>query len=321
MKALIFSFGLLFLLINLKHINSLKLNKTKSSSNNCTLVSTLDNQRDEVASLLQLPNGDLAAGGRDGTINIWNLANETIISSLPDHEDVVNAMLILKNGSLVSGSSDGTIKIWDTASSTLLNSLDAEGDSISSLALLHDGSLASGYLNTNTIKIWNMTDGSIITRLIDYSYVTFLGTINDTYLVSCTYEQIKIRNTTDDFKMVEIIFDVYGRRVNSMVYLNNGSLISADENANINVWDLRTRNLINNLQGHTDSVFSLVLLGNGNLASSSKDQTIKIWSMKDGSLIQTLTEHTDWVNSLLLLQNGYLASGSDDTSIILWDCN
>ena len=128
MRAFIFLFSLVFLLLNLKQINSLKLNKSKSSSNNCTLVSTLDNQGNSIFCLLQLQNGDLAAGAGDGSIIIWNVSNGTVVKTLAGHQDIVINMLFLKNGSLVSASYDGTIKIWDVASSSILNSLDAEDD-------------------------------------------------------------------------------------------------------------------------------------------------------------------------------------------------
>ena len=68
-----------------------------------------------------------------------------------------------------------------------------------------------------------MTDGSMKTKLIDRAYVSSLITINDTYLVSGSYEEIKIRNMTNDFKWVKVIFDANKSHVYTMLDLKNGS--------------------------------------------------------------------------------------------------
>jgi len=76
---------------------------------------------DVVETLTSINRGEgvppfLASGGRDNSINIWDLTSLSCILTLNGHINWVKSLIVLSDGSLASGSADGTIKIWDVNS-------------------------------------------------------------------------------------------------------------------------------------------------------------------------------------------------------------
>ncbi|MFX0114809.1 MAG: hypothetical protein ACFFB3_09700 [Candidatus Hodarchaeota archaeon] len=90
------------------------------------------------------------------------------------------------------------------------------------------------------------------------------------------------------------------------------------------IWDASTREEIDELPGHDDSVWSVAFSPDSKLlASGSLDDTdnIKLWNMSTRNLKATL-DHGDKVRSVAFNHNSsILASGSEDTNITLWNLN
>ena len=99
--------------------------------------------------------------------------------------------------------------------------------------------------------------------------------------------------------------------IRSLVVLPNGLLVSGSNDGLIKIWDTKTGNEIETLEGHTD-------LSNGQLAGGSLDKTIEIWNTNTGNEIKTLIGHEDYVLSLFILKNNDLVSSSRDGTIKMW---
>jgi len=110
-----------------------------------------------------LSNDSLAYGSLNET-KIINISNKT--SNTFNVGSKVNTLIFLKNGLLACGSSNGTT-ILDIENENVINRFDLN-NSINSLVELPDGSLISDGFD-KTIKIWNITTGSIIYTLNDDS--------------------------------------------------------------------------------------------------------------------------------------------------------
>lgn len=95
------------------------------------------------------------------------------------------------------------------------------------------------------------------------------------------------------------------------------------------IWSLRQDECVQDLQGHTNNVYTINWSPTGPgtihsnktriLASGSCDSTIRLWNVERGVCIETLNKHTDQVFSIAFSPDGkYLASGSKDKSVHIW---
>lgn len=99
----------------------------------------------------------------------------------------------MQNGHLASGSQDNNVNIWDTETGSLVRTLAGHSNAVPSLAVLQNGFLVSSS-DDQTINIWNTETGSIITTQSDQGFGEKLAVMQNGYLASATYHELKIWN-------------------------------------------------------------------------------------------------------------------------------
>jgi len=91
-------------------------------------------------------------------------------------------------------------------------------------------------------------------------------------------------------------------------------LASADsiQDKTINIWDLRTGQLLRIMKGHSKSVVAVAFSADGQtLASGSEDTTINVWDLHTGQLLRTIKACCDAVSTTTFSADGQmLACGS-----------
>jgi WD40 repeat protein len=118
-------------------------------------------------------------------------------------------------------------------------------------------------------------------------------------------------------------------RVNSMDFSSSSSsgkeqlLASGSADKTVRLWNMRTRECVAVLKGHTGSVESVVFSLDGRLlASGSTDRTVRLWNVVEqraASPVHVLEGHAAWVSSVSFSPDGrQLASGSGDRTVRLW---
>ncbi|MFN7097699.1 MAG: pentapeptide repeat-containing protein, partial [Gammaproteobacteria bacterium] len=87
------------------------------------------------------------------------------------------------------------------------------------------------------------------------------------------------------------------------------------------VWDVKTKQALRYLTGHTSFVTCLAYSPQGSeFASGSYDNTVRLWELATGKERRVLTGHTESVTCLAYSPQGTeLASGSDDKTVRLWE--
>ena len=107
----------------------------------------------------------------------------------------------------------------------------------------------------------------------------------------------------------------------ALTMLPDGKLAAGCWDGKIKIIDLKSKRVIQELSGHTNSIGALISLEDGRIISGSYDGTIKIWNTENAKApcLATLTGHRDAVLSLALLPGDLLASGCKDGTIYIWD--
>jgi WD40 repeat protein len=249
----------------------------------------------------------------------------SVIASLPSgillertlkgHSNWVDSVAYSPDGQTVaSGSNDKTIKLWNVNTGNLLQTFEGHSKWVNSVAYSPDGqTLASGSNDNSvgevlasgsfddTIKLWNVKTGKLLQTLEGNSHsVNSVAYSPDGQTLasggSISYQElIRLKYSPD--------------------------LASGSYDQSIKLWNVKTGNLLQTLEGHSSWVNSVAYSPDGQtVASGSRDSTIKLWNVKTGKLLQTLEGHSSSVKSVAYSPDGQtLASGSYDQSIKLWN--
>ncbi|KAH6772772.1 Transducin/WD40 repeat-like superfamily protein [Perilla frutescens var. frutescens] len=150
-----------------------------------------------------------------------------------------------KDGSLiVSGSHDGSCKIWDAAGGSLLKTLiDEKGPAVSFAKFSPNGKFILVATLDDTLNLWNYSTGK--------SLKIYTGHVNRVYCIIPT-------------------FSVTGAKY----------IVSGSEDKCIYLWNLQGKNLVQKLEGHTDTVISVTCHPTENMIVSAgleKDRTVRVW--------------------------------------------
>ena len=233
-----------------------------------------------VASLAHSPDGyQLAAGGEDGSVRIWNAQTAALLRTLEGHTGPVSSVSYSSDSSqLAAGGGDGSVRVWNAQTGALLRTLKGHTDAVSSVSYSSDGlRLVSGSLD-QTVRVWNAQTGALLGTLTHTSGVLFAGISPD------------------------------GSR-----------LISGGYGRAVHVWDAETGALLGALEGHTNAVSSASYSSDGlRIVSGSYDGSVRVWNAQTGALLRTLDPGAGWIHSVSYAPDGMqIAAGGG--SLHLWD--
>lgn len=104
------------------------------------------------------PDGaDIAIGGWDGSIKVWDLANDRERWNLSGHGQSVEALTFAVEGRLlVSGSRDGTVKLWDFRSGTVIESLAGHQDYVMAVMFSTKGLILHSISRDGDLRGWRI---------------------------------------------------------------------------------------------------------------------------------------------------------------------
>ncbi len=99
----------------------------------------------------------LATGGRDTSVQVWNLADLTQVAQFDAHQRVITALEFDATGSrLVSSSRDGDIMIWDINGHQRLALFDAHGDWVTDLVIDDVHSILASSGRDGQVRFWDL---------------------------------------------------------------------------------------------------------------------------------------------------------------------
>lgn len=123
-------------------------------------VATLEGHSQEVCGLKWSPNGmQLASGGNDNLLNIWDVNQSTPKFTMDHHQAAVKALAwcpwqqnLLASG---GGTADRTIRFWNTQTGSCLNSIDTKSQVCSIQWSINQKELVSSHgFSQNQLIVW-----------------------------------------------------------------------------------------------------------------------------------------------------------------------
>ena len=285
---------------------------------------------------------NLAFGGGDGMIRIWDHHLNQITQELRGHNDWISTLHFSRNRErLISTSGDCQVKFWQTTTGENIKSFlaastyseDGVSNQVTSAVLIPpEKYLITCERNTNQLTIWNLdnleSEGQSTSRQYGGTKIAihprgFECSIfplhypmayspDGQYLGITTYEKerrqqklvVKIIELKSHKEIKEVIFSTCYRNQTSQIIFSPDSryLVCGLEEIELSERERETR-VIPDLYW-------------------SNQHLIKIYDLETGRIVKTLTGHSAMIGGLAFNERGtQLASGDYDGNLICWELN
>ena len=262
----------------------------------------------------------LAAGARDGTVKLWDVATGEIIATLEGHTSGVNSVSFSLDGAiLASGAWDGTVKLWDVATGEIIATLEGHADWVNSVSFSLDGAILASGSWDGTVKLWDVATRELVATLEEHTdEVNSVSFSLDGAILASASEDGTVKLW--DVATRELVATLEGYRVRSVSFSPDGAtLASGAGDGTIRLWDVATREII--AEEDTSPIRSVSFSPDGvTLAAASWDGTVLLWDVATGNTAVVISGHMDAGRSVSFSPDGAtLASGVVTFTVLLWD--
>ncbi len=185
-----------------------------------------------------------------------------------------------------------------------------------------DGRVLATLSVDNQVRLWNITDGTLLRKLGNSSRTTAHGmafTADGSILMIGLWHTIQWWRIEDGMLLQTLEI---GTDMQNIAFSPDRAILATGFSGGaLELWDINKDLLLHKLKGHTYSVTSVAFSPDGKvLASGSADETVRLWRVSDGKLLYTLRGHTQSVGSLAFSPEGtVLASAGGDRTVRLWN--
>ncbi len=233
----------------------------------------------------------LATGGDEHLIHIWDSEDGQALDSLKGAGSVVQALIFTPGGDLLSGSDNNQTVLWDPDPAwSLWNTIDSVDDAaqltgrVSALAFSPDGRLlatGSGQPSrSGEVKLWDPVEGKLVRNLADAHSDTVFGlefSPDGKYLASASADRlVKVFDTTEGD--LARVFEGHTHHVLDVAWRADGHLLASCGADNvIKLWDFETGEQEETIGGFEKEITSISFLETGDdLLTSSGDGLVRL---------------------------------------------
>lgn len=261
------------------------------------------------------PDGKELAVASSMGIWIYNARTGAEVALLSGHQEDVQAIAYAPGGkTLASAGRDETIRLWQPKTGHHLATLTGHNGLVTSIAFSPDGKRLVSGSGDSTVRLWS--------------------TETRQQLWSADTPQ-KQNHAQKQDPLIRELFGLPASPVRSpfeqlalqwvlaVAYSPDGKTLasSGSSDGTIQLWHVDTGNLVQTLEGHTETVTALTFAPDGKtLVSGSNDDTLRVWESPTGTLRRVLAGHGNDVKAVVFSRDGKrIASGSKDASVRLWE--
>ncbi len=278
-----------------------------------------------ISAIALSPDGSqIAGGGDDHYVRVWQTADGTLTKVLRGHQDWVRSVSFSRDGrTLISAGEDRTILFWDVQAGVQSRMLTLNTPAIYAARFDPQGQSFGVVGFTPKLSIYR-TEGELAAEFdCPCRDMRALAFSPDGQLLAAAGQdgRLAIWDLASGRQLHLIQAD--RRRVRAVEFSPDSSKIATGgEGLNVVVWDVQTGQPLYTLPSRPGKVLSMLFLDGERLATGGTDNVVRVWDIREQSETMRLVGHTGTVTSLALDNaRNILVSGSYDTSIMFWDLN
>ncbi|MFZ4816630.1 MAG: TIR domain-containing protein, partial [Phototrophicaceae bacterium] len=265
----------------------------------------------------------LLAAADDGSVVIWNLAENRADLTLVGHEGAVRSVAWIEGETQVaSGGRDGLIRLWDATNGDLLQTLNAHA------VVIHAEQFAAGSLtsvaNDGQVTVWDLSTGEAQAtyRIREGELVTSVAFSDDGRFALMGFDDTALLYW--DVETEEVVHSLSGHegQVDALDIAPAGDRAISGARDNLVIfWDLSTGEALHRRADHVNQIIAVTFDHTGRWAASgSWDSKIILWDSRTGDAFWNYSGHTNGVSAVAFSEDdGYIYSGAWDSRIIKWD--
>ena len=240
---------------------------------NKSITTISSEHKGRINCLIKLSNGNVASGGQDTTIKIWDIGKKEAICTLTGHTSIIWEIRELEGNKIISASDDNKSKIWDLKTKKS-EDLCKSNRHVSGIAVLKNNKviIASGkniflydlktkqqesFLDINVWSLKELSNGDVACGL--GNGLLYIIKVTDELLIKTKFPQ------------------GHKKTINCIIELDNHKIVTSSDENDLILWDPNDPESMYLLKGHTDIVTSLCFISGTRFVSASRDKTLKIW--------------------------------------------
>ncbi|MBA3725961.1 MAG: WD40 repeat domain-containing protein [Armatimonadetes bacterium] len=241
----------------------------------------------EALALAAAPVGSrFAAAMNDKSIKIFDAKTRTTMATFHGHTFQARAVAWSPQGDkIASGSENAEIRIWDVKTGTSRSIKGTHLRSINALYFNAKGTMLLSTSDDDTSKVWDLADTKKPVAIIYGKGINIYGTRWDksgTRILAGTLGRGFLLYSPKTYTVVKALGGHPGYGVND-VDVNDlcTRAATAGRDGAVGIWDLKTKQRIAYLRGHTDWVMRVKFDPTGAfVASSATDGTVRVWNVR-----------------------------------------
>lgn len=283
----------------------------------------LEKNGHDITSVCFSPDGkNIASGGTDGLVVIWDVASQSPVTSLKGHKDLVLASCYSPDGKYVAtASKDKTVIIWSPSKGTIEKKLTGHTAAVTSVAFTYDGLLISGSAD-HTVKIWDVEKGTLVKTIQEHQKEVSAVALSPGGIefATASYDgTVKIYNLSTG-AIVKNIDPQAGRARAINFSPDKQHFAAAFDDKSVRVFDIRENTMLFTLRGHRNVIYDIEFSPDGQfIATGSLDNTVKIWSTETGEQRLSFDKFYNFVNLAFSPDGKTLATAEFNSKLKLWD--
>jgi WD40 repeat protein len=277
--------------------------------------------------------GRVVSIGREGTIGIWDEAENRDWRPLRGHRGQPGRVAYSSDGALiVSGGVDRTVRIWDPNGARELAVLHAPAATMRGLAISRDNRRVAAVTGFNSVTTWDLENKRQL--------ATWVGAINTKGLPLPI--ALALAPLDPNLKTVPMFFGLAlapdGRTVayagsggvhlretdtghfiarldhtkweptghaRDVAYSPDGRLLASTCGSQVLVWDVAARTVTTEFKGHESTCLSVAFSPDGTrIATAGHDRTVRVWDVRSGRSVAVLRGHVQCVAAVVWSTDG-----------------